>query len=108
KVRHGADVLAAVGWSRFVGKGKVERGLGESGVANAAEKPVKRVAHEWFLFLARLAKKPFPRGDVSLPGNDLKNGGAKRTADRGGIAGDIAAVGFRHHFGIAEFSEGAD
>src|SRR4051812_27095312 len=86
KVRHGADDLAAVGWSRFVGQREVESALGQGGVADAAEELIKGVAHERFLFVASLAKKTFPRGDVGLQSNDLKNRGAERTADGRGIA----------------------
>src|SRR5205085_10198978 len=103
--RDRADHLAAITRSRFVGEGELECALGQGSVAHAAEQSVKSGSHQRLLFLASLAKKVFPAGGVRLQGNELEDGGAERTANRGRIASAITPVSFRHHFRIAEFSQ---
>src|SRR2546423_2554049 len=92
--RDGADDLAAISRSRFVGEGELECALGQGSVAHAAEQFVKSVSHQRLLFLASLAKKMFPAGGVRLQGDELENGGAERTANRGRIASAITPVSF--------------
>src|SRR5437868_14207008 len=85
--RDGADDLAAITRSRFVGEGELECALGQGSVAHAAEQSVKSGSHQRLLLLASLAKKMFPAGGVRLQGNELEDSCAERTDNSGRIGG---------------------
>src|SRR3954465_12633097 len=102
---NGADDLAAVGWSWFIGQGELERALAKTFVARGAKQSVELVPNKRRLFRLRLSAQMFPAGGVDMRSDDFEDGAAKRSGHRGRIASRVTASRFRDHRRIPEFSK---